>query len=139
MSPSSHKQNEHLYKVRFRHENCKAPFDYGNETKCEFGTLLYGRDIFKGLPAVASQRVVQQCGQDHKPIRPVSKLSASIVWVERPPPDSYGGTTKTAVTEGSLETMRQRNCGDYILVEFSSDYGDGLKRRKSVLDFWKSR
>ncbi|KAI0506260.1 hypothetical protein F5B22DRAFT_660662 [Xylaria bambusicola] len=92
----------------------------------------YGNEILRALTPVAEHHVRLQCEQTIMPKAPVSSLKAFVVWQGSPPRDPRGKVHGCLVTEGHLEMMRDRNCGDYIQVEFESDYSKE-KRSKKIL------
>ncbi|KAK5633171.1 hypothetical protein RRF57_008885 [Xylaria bambusicola] len=94
---------------------------------------IYGNEILRALTPAAEDRVRLQCGKEIMPKNLVSSLAASVVWQGGPPRDPRGKFHGSIVTEGHLEIMRQRNCGDYIQVEFESDYDNKDKRRRVML------
>ncbi|KAF2968575.1 hypothetical protein GQX73_g5010 [Xylaria multiplex] len=69
-----------------------------------------------------------------KPNEGIAEIAAFIIWQGEPPRDLEGRAHGSTVTLGHLEIMRQRNCGDYIQVDFTTDHpGEEERERKSMI------
>ncbi|KAI0533748.1 hypothetical protein GGR58DRAFT_521135 [Xylaria digitata] len=64
----------------------------------------------------------------------IADIAAFIVWQGEPPRDLKGKAHECVVTPGHLEIMRQRNCGDYIQVDYTTEHpSEEKKQRESMM------
>ncbi|KAI1272787.1 hypothetical protein F5Y07DRAFT_403032 [Xylaria sp. FL0933] len=149
----AYQNNGGLYPVEFRHVNCKKRSGTRNSVGCEISTA-WRYEPREDMPADADITVklsimTQHICRDHcKPNAQVDQVEAYIVWNGKPPATLKGKTHqpgleatrsshdpaqaefiprrphRSSLEPHDLELIHQRDCGDYIQVDFVTKRGE---------------
>ncbi|GAW17392.1 hypothetical protein ANO14919_068490 [Xylariales sp. No.14919] len=92
-----------------------------------------GLELVPNVQLAALAQNICRNGRKYRSDEGIREITAAIVWRGEPPRDPAGNAHGCFVGPGHLAMMRQRNCGDYIRVDFVIDEAQGQGKRKSML------